>query len=123
MTVAPPKLQEETASITRENFPALPKKLTGHSPVERHAPSTFRSSGRHVACLQLVMVSTQPRIDRWLETIQTEYREMPGLHLTKPQARRMWNLDVLTCDAVLDLLEDQKFLRRTRNQAYVRASP
>jgi len=65
------------------------------------------------------MVSPQPRVDRWLEMIQTEYREMPGLHLTKPQVRRMWNLDVLTCDAVLEALEREMFLRRTPQQAYV----
>ncbi len=51
--------------------------------------------------------------------IQTEYREMPGLHLTKPQVRRMWNLDVLTCDAALEALEREMFLRRTPQQAYV----
>ena len=51
--------------------------------------------------------------------IQTEYREMPGLHLTKPQVRRMWSLDVLTCDAVLEALEREQFLRRTPQQAYV----
>ena len=66
------------------------------------------------------MVSViQPRVDRCVALIQTEYREMPGLHLTKPQVCRMWGLDVLTCDAVLDVLEDQKFLRRTPKDAYV----
>jgi hypothetical protein len=65
------------------------------------------------------MLSTQPRIDRWRELIQTGYLEMPGLHLTKPQIRRMWNLDVTTCDAVLDALEREKVLRRTPEEAYV----
>jgi hypothetical protein len=65
------------------------------------------------------MYSTQPRIDRWRELIQTEYREMPALHLTKPQIRRMWNLDVATCDAVLDALEREKVLRRTSQETYV----
>ena len=41
--------------------------------------------------------------------IQTEYREMPGLRLTKLQA--------------LDALESGKFLRRTTKQAYVRVTP
>jgi hypothetical protein len=65
------------------------------------------------------MLSTQPRIDRWRELIQTEYREMPALHLTKPQIRRMWSLDVATCDAVLDTLERERVLRRTSQQTYV----
>lgn len=66
-----------------------------------------------------IMCSTQPRIDLWRELIQTEYREMPGLDLTKPQIRRMWSLDVATCDAVLDALERERVLRRTSQQTYV----
>jgi hypothetical protein len=68
------------------------------------------------------MCSTQPRIDLWRELIQTEYREMPGLHLTKPQIRRMWSLDITTCEAVLDVLEREKVLRRTPEQVYVLGS-
>jgi hypothetical protein len=68
------------------------------------------------------MFATQPRIDRWRELIQTEYREMPGLHLTKPQIRRMWSLDITTCEAVLDVLEREKVLRRTPEQVYVLGS-
>jgi hypothetical protein len=66
-----------------------------------------------------IMFSAQLHLDRWLELIQTEYHEMPGLHLTKPQIRRMWSLDVTTCDAVLDALEREKVLRRTSQQTYV----
>jgi hypothetical protein len=44
---------------------------------------------------------------------------MPGLDLTKPQIRRMWSLDVATCDAVLDALERERVLRRTSQQTYV----
>ncbi len=65
------------------------------------------------------MVSMQPRVERFIEMVQTEYREMPGLQLTKPQMRRFLGVDVVTCDAVLDLLERQKFLRRTPKDAYV----
>ena len=65
------------------------------------------------------MVSMQPLVDRWLEVIRTEYREMPGLHLSKPQVRRMWSLDVMTCDAVLEALEREHILRRTPTQTYV----
>jgi hypothetical protein len=31
----------------------------------------------------------------------------------------MWNLDVATCDAVLDALEREKVLRRTSQETYV----
>ena len=65
------------------------------------------------------MVSVQPRVERFLELVQTEYREMPGLQLTKPQMRRFLGVDVVTCDVVLERLERQRFLRRTSRDAYV----
>jgi hypothetical protein len=40
----------------------------------------------------------------WLQIIQGEYLEMPGLQLTKPQVQRLWGLDPATCDALLDTL-------------------
>ena len=68
------------------------------------------------------MVSVQPRVERFVEIVQTEYREMPGLHLTRPQVRRFLGVDVMTCDLVLELLEQRKFLRRTPKDAYVLGS-
>ena len=53
--------------------------------------------------------------------ICAEYREMPGLCLTRPQLQRFWNLDAITRDAALEFLETAGFLRRMRNGAYVRA--
>jgi hypothetical protein len=66
------------------------------------------------------MTSTDSMTD-WLTLIQAEYREIPGLRLTKPQVRRLWNLDHTTCDALLEALERSRFLRRTPKDAYVRA--
>jgi hypothetical protein len=57
----------------------------------------------------------------WLDLIRAEYTESPGLRLTKPQVRRLWNLDPQLCDTVLQRLEADQFLRRTRTGAYVRA--
>jgi len=37
----------------------------------------------------------------WLALIEAEYRESPGLSLTKAQARRLWGLDPGTCDALM----------------------
>lgn len=53
--------------------------------------------------------------------VQAEYLEMPGLNLTKPQARRLWSLDAVTCDAVFDALEKASFLKRTARDGYVLA--
>ena len=56
-----------------------------------------------------------------LKLVSSEYHEMPGLHLTKPQVQRLWNLDTTMCDAVLQALEAARFLRRTDTGAYVKA--
>lgn len=63
----------------------------------------------------------QRPIAEWLDLIQTEYRELPGLVLTKPQAQRRWGLDAVVCDALLDTLEMVRVLRRTPANGYARA--
>lgn len=45
---------------------------------------------------------------------------MPGLRLTRQQARRLWRLDETACDTVLGALVDARFLARTRDGAFVR---
>jgi hypothetical protein len=65
------------------------------------------------------MVSVEPRVERFIEIVQSEYREMPGLQLTKAQMQRFLGIDVMTCDVVIDKLERQRFLRRTHKNVYV----
>jgi hypothetical protein len=67
------------------------------------------------------MTSTEQSVGHWLDLIQAEYREIPGLNLTKPQVQRLWGLDAHTCDALLAALEAVNFLRRTPRNAYIRA--
>ena len=55
-----------------------------------------------------------------LRRVQSEFLEMPGLRLTEPQARRLWNLDARTCAALLTVLVDANFLFRTRDGAFMR---
>ena len=52
--------------------------------------------------------------------IRLEYTDMPGLHLSKCQARRLWNLDSRSCDVLFEALEASHFLRRLANDSYVR---
>jgi len=66
-------------------------------------------------------MSREETMTDWLPLIRAEYHEIPGLHLTKRQFQRLWNLDDSTCEAVLDVLETSRFLRRTRAGGYVRA--
>jgi hypothetical protein len=49
-----------------------------------------------------------------------EFLEMPGLHLTRPQARRLWALDEETCTRILDLLVEIRFLCLTGLDTYAR---
>ena len=65
------------------------------------------------------MLSVEPRVERFIDIVQSEYREMPGLQLTKAQMQRFLGIDVMTCDVVIDKLERQRFLRRTRKNVYV----
>ena len=58
----------------------------------------------------------------WVHLIQSEYVEMPGLHLSKRQAQRMWNLDARSTDMIFDALEAANFLRRMPNDMYIRAA-
>jgi hypothetical protein len=57
----------------------------------------------------------------WVSLIQSEYAEMPGLHLSKRQAERLWNLDSRTADAIFTALEESNFLKRMPNDTYIRA--
>lgn len=57
----------------------------------------------------------------WLGLVQSEYREIPGLTLTLPQARRLWQLDDETSAAIFTTLVDRHFLRRTTTGSYIRA--
>jgi hypothetical protein len=52
--------------------------------------------------------------------VEGEYREMPGLSLTLPQAARLWGLDHSTCELVLTSLTDRRVLKRASNGAYIR---
>jgi hypothetical protein len=56
-----------------------------------------------------------------LARIRGEFREMPGLRLTLQQARRLLNLDTVTCSAALAVLRDAGFLRTTHDGAFVLA--
>ncbi len=57
-----------------------------------------------------------------LQRVKAEFNEMPGLKLTVPQAQRLWGLDRLACEAVIEELTASHFLRRTRDGAVVRAA-
>jgi hypothetical protein len=51
--------------------------------------------------------------------IRGEYKEMPGLKLTVPQAARLWHLDQPSIEQLLNLLVTHGVLRRTAAGAYL----
>jgi len=57
-------------------------------------------------------------IEDLLDRIRGEYREMPGLRLSRDQAQRLWGMDPLTCEALLDALVTSHFLYRTHDGAF-----
>ena len=57
----------------------------------------------------------------WAQLVRAEYLEVPGLELTRDQAQRLWGLERAACDALLAALVDSHFLRRTRDNRYLRA--
>jgi hypothetical protein len=52
--------------------------------------------------------------------IRMEFVEMPGMRLTRPQARRLWNLEQAACDELLDALVEEGFLKQTSDGAFLR---
>lgn len=63
---------------------------------------------------------TMPAIREAILRVEGEYREMPGLSLTLPQAARLWGLDRGTCERVLTKLVERRVLKRAWNGTYVR---
>ena len=57
-----------------------------------------------------------------LRRIEGEYREMPGMCVTAPQAQRLWGLDTTTCAFVLMTLVERRVLRRTPSGTYVKST-
>lgn len=63
---------------------------------------------------------TAAPLHEWLRRIEGEYREMPALSVTAPQAQRLWGLDSMTCGFVLMTLIQRGVLKRTASGTYVR---
>ena len=64
--------------------------------------------------------STTAALHDLLRRIEAEYREMPGMCVTAPQAQRLWGLDSTTCAFVLMTLTERRVLRRTPRGTYVK---
>ena len=63
---------------------------------------------------------TTAALHELVQRIEREYREMPGLSVTAPQAERLWGLDSMTCGFVLMTLIQRGILKRTTSGTFVR---
>ena len=64
------------------------------------------------------MVSAETTIADCLHLTHARYVTVPGRSLTKPEMERLWRLDPVSCDALIDI----RFPRRTPEGACVRES-
>ncbi len=56
------------------------------------------------------------------QRVRAEYLEMPGLNLTRDQAKCLWAVDGPLCDRLLAYLVETGFLERTPHATYVHVS-
>ena len=56
-----------------------------------------------------------------INRVRSEFLEMPGLRLTRAQASRLWGLDAVVCQHVIDVLVQSAFLRWTAGGTIARA--
>jgi hypothetical protein len=85
------------------------------------AVQTPKSASHSYAAAEAEMITARTTIADWTQLIRAEYLEIPDLHLTRDQVQRLWGLDTVMCDALLEALVEKRFLRKTRAGAYVRA--
>jgi hypothetical protein len=70
--------------------------------------------------LARIVRSTHSEAEGLIARIKAEYREMPGLSLTRTQAQKLWQLDESTCRTILSGLVEAGFLQVTAKGHYTR---
>jgi hypothetical protein len=60
-----------------------------------------------------------PPLDALVARVRGEYGEMPGLRLTISQACRLWQVEMSTCERLLEQLVREGFLYKTDNGAHI----
>jgi hypothetical protein len=89
----------------------LPYRLHTRARAVRHAGCQVRTSH----------AQEQQRHGRGLaQLVRAEYLEIPGLNLTRDEAQRLWGLDREACEQLLAALVERRFLKRTRDNRYLR---
>jgi hypothetical protein len=64
-----------------------------------------------------------PSTREWIRAIRGEFLEVPGLHLTRAQIQRLWDLECGACTDILEGLLRERFLQVTADGRYFRNVP
>ncbi len=64
--------------------------------------------------------ASSPTASTLAQRVKREYLEMPGLRLTIRQAARLWAIEPIDCERLLDALVEARFLIRTTDGKYER---
>ena len=67
-------------------------------------------------------MASQP-IEDAVQLLRAEYLDMPDLALTPSQVASLLDLDGVTAAAVLQALEDSRFLERTKDGHFIHSQP
>jgi CheY-like chemotaxis protein len=116
----PTTLVSEVRRLLERSVALRQRSIDLHRRVERtHGKSQrlLEASVRHLIRWQELTAQQATDVER---RIRGEFMEMPGLQLTLTQAARLWNLDTLTCAAILKGLVNDNFLTYTRGRYVMR---
>jgi hypothetical protein len=94
--------------------------LAGRSPALAPALIKARSSRNQVAVI--TPPSRSAPLATLLQRVREQYRDTPGLTLTKPQATRLFGVAPSVCAAMLSALVRESFLSRRGEGLFVRAT-
>lgn len=67
-----------------------------------------------------VLEDVAARVTGIAQVIDSEFHEMPGMRLTRPQVRRLWNLSDAECEQVLEYLCKAGLLTQDETGRYLR---
>jgi hypothetical protein len=85
-------------------------------------PSSSRFAGDSAPRPQRASADSAVRLsgfEQVAQRVRAEYLEMPGLNLTRDQAKCLWAVDGPLCDRLLSHLVETGFLERTPRATYV----
>ena len=94
--------------------------LAGRSPALAPALIKARSSRNQAAVI--TPPSRSAPLATLLQRVREQYRDTPGLTLTKPQATRLFGVAPSVCAAMLSALVRESFLSRRGEGLFVRAT-